>query len=288
MPEPTVTSRLTLKRAFLGVTLAFAFLTVMIVFLGSSTFQLSKTGTAQTAELSERLLPALQELAGLQESILKYNLANLEFVTGRDEEIQARKLAAAAAERKHIDDHAAALAAKLDTAEARAKQEAVTAALKTYDASIARLQQALKANEFEEAMKLLDGDVAKNYAVIESALTNLSGFVFEVSNRNGRATQEILQKKLGTTLQVSTVIVVLSLAAVGFVQWLSRRISRPLQQAVGQMHDFTTRTSSAARQIAGSSQQLAEGASTQAASLEETSASLEEMAGMTRRNAEAA
>ena len=57
MPGPTATkSRLTLKRAFLCVTLGFVFLAILIVVLGATSFQLSKNGTARSAELSERLL----------------------------------------------------------------------------------------------------------------------------------------------------------------------------------------------------------------------------------------
>jgi len=53
--------------------------------------------------------------------------------------------------------------------------------------------------------------------------------------------------------------------------------------------DFVGQTTDTATQIAGSGQALAERREPkQAASLEETSASLEEMAGMTKRNAESA
>jgi methyl-accepting chemotaxis protein len=286
--QPGHQSTLTLKRAFLGITLGFVFLAALIFVLGATSFQLSRTGTAQSAELSERLLPGLESLSGLQEAILKYNLSNLEFVTGRDEAIQARKLAAAAGYRKDIDTHAAELASKVSSAEARALQEKVTAALQVYDAAIARLQKALKANEFDEAMKILDGDVAKNYAAIESALTALNHFVFDLSNRNGQATQSILDRNLRTTLVLGAAIAALALLAVGLVQWLSFRISRNLGGISGSLSAVAEDIFSKAGGFTSTSNQLADGASQQAASLEETSASLEEMAGMTKRNAEAA
>ena len=289
MSGPTATkSRLTLKRAFLCVTLGFVFLAILIVVLGATSFQLSKNGTARSAELSERLLPALESMSGLQEAVLKYNLSNLEFVTGRDEEIQARKLAAAAGYRKNVDQHAAELARRLDSASARTLQENVTTALKTYDESIARLQQSLKANEFDQAMKILDGDVAKNYAAIEAALTGLSRFVFDLSNRNGLATQEILERNLGTTLMLSAAIAALALVSVLLVQWLNFRISRNLGNVSGTLYSVASDMFSKASGFTSTSNILADGASQQAASIEETSASLEEMASMTRRNAEAA
>jgi len=286
--QPGHQSTLTLKRAFLGITLGFVFLAALILVLGTTSFQLSRTGTAQSAELSEKLLPGLEALAGLQEATLKYNLSNLEFVTGRDEETQARKLAAAAAYRKDIDQHAAELAKKVDSAEARALQEKVTGALAAYDASIARLQKALKGNEFDEAMKILDGDVAKNYAAIETALTSLNRFVFDLSNRNGQATQSILDRNLRTTLVLGAAIAALALLAVGLVQWISRRISGSLGHISGSLSAVAEDIFSKAGGFTSTSNQLADGASQQAASLEETSASLEEMAGMTKRNAEAA
>jgi methyl-accepting chemotaxis protein len=284
----TTKSSLNLKRAFLGVMLGFVFLAVLIVVLGVTSFQLSKTGTARSAELSERLLPGLESLSGLQEATLKYNLSNLEFVTGRDEETQARKLAAAAGFRKSIDAHAADLAHRIDSPDARVLQDKVAAALAAYDESIGRLQKSLKANEFDEAMKILDGDVAKNYAAIESAVTNLSRYVFDLSNRNGVATQGILDRNLRTTLWLGAVIAALALLSVGLVQWLSFRISRNLGKISGALSGLAGEIFGKANGFTSTSNQLADGASQQAASLEETSASLEEMAGMTRRNAEAA
>ncbi len=279
---------LNLKRAFLGITLGFVFLTILIGVLGTTSFSLSKNGTARSAELSERLLPGLESLARLQESMLKYNLTNLEFVTGRDEETQARKLATAADLRKQIDRHAAELGSRLDSADARARQAKVTAALGAYDEAITRLQKALKANEFDEAMKILDGDVAKNYAGIEAALTELNRFVFELSSHNGRATSEILDRNLRTTLLLASVIGGIALLAVGAVQFLSIRISRRFGLLSAALGDEGGDIRVKAEGFNSSSSQLADGASQQAAALEETSASLEEMASMTKRNAESA
>jgi methyl-accepting chemotaxis protein len=285
---PPASRQLNLRRAFLGVTFGFVFLAVLIVALGAASFQLSKSGTARTAELTEQLLPALQSLAGLEEATLKYNLANLEFVTGRDEAIQARKLAEAAAHRRDIDSHAAALGRQLGSAESRGLQDKVAAAVHAYDDAVGRLQRALKGNDFDEAMKILDGEVARNYADIQAALTALSGYVFELSNRNGQATHSILERNLRTTLLLGAVIASLSLIAVGLVQWLSHRIRRHFGRVSDSLAEAADGIHTRAEGFTATSTHLAEGSSRQAASLEETSASLEEMSGITKRNAEAA
>ncbi|MEO6003846.1 MAG: methyl-accepting chemotaxis protein [Opitutus sp.] len=277
-----------LKRVFIAVTLAFVFLAALIVLLGGLSFQLSKTGTARSAEFSERLLPAIEDLNALQDATLKYNLSNLEFITGRDEAVQTRKLTAANGYRKEIDRRLTALAVRLTGTGAGPLQTAMGTALKGYDESVAKLERSLKANEFDEAMKLLDGEVAKHYTQLEASLTAIGEHVFSLSRRNAAETKLFLEHNLRTTLRISAVIAGLALLSVVVVQMLAVRVSRPLRNAVGRMQEFTDSTTATAQQIAGSSQSLANGASEQAASLEETGASLEEMSGMTRRNAEGA
>ena len=287
-PQTKPVSTLNLKRAFLGVTLGFVFLAALIMVLGATSYQLSRTGSTRSAELSGRLLPALEALAGVQEATLKYNLSNLEFVTGRDEETQTRKLAAATGFRKHVTEHAQDLASRLHSPEAPALLQGLTSALQAYDSSIERLQKALKANEFDEAMKILDGDVAKNYAGIESSLSALSQFVFDLSRRNGGETHEILTRNLRITLLLGSVIAGLALTAVVILRLLSSRITRNLSEISRVLSEVAEDLVGKAGGFSSTSTQLADGANQQAASLEETSASLEEMASMTRRNADSA
>jgi len=281
-------SSINLKRAFTGITIGYVFLTALIVGIGVISSQFSKTGTAKTSELSQNLLPALQKVATLQEATLKYHLANLEFVTGRDEETQTRKLGEAKKQREAIDAQAQALAKLASDSATAAHRAEFIAAIAAYDGAVGKLRTALKANEFDEAMKILDGDVARANAAVEATLVRLRDHTFEISTANGEATAGILARNLELTVTISIVVGTLGLVGIGLVQWLARRISRPLHDAMAQMHEFTERTADASVQISTSSQSLADGASQQAASLEETSASLEEMAGMTRRNAEAA
>ena len=72
-----------------------------------------------------------------------------------------------------------------------------------------------------------------------------------------------------------------------FSAWrIVRSVTRPILRLSQSLRDDAEQTSAAASQVTTASRTLADGASAQAAALEESSASLEEMAGMTRRNAE--
>jgi methyl-accepting chemotaxis protein len=67
---------------------------------------------------------------------------------------------------------------------------------------------------------------------------------------------------------------------------LRRKLERPLQATTNEILESAGQVLQLSRMVATSSQSLSHGATEQAASLEETSASMEEMASMTRRNAE--
>jgi methyl-accepting chemotaxis protein len=75
-------------------------------------------------------------------------------------------------------------------------------------------------------------------------------------------------------------------AAIGVL--VLRAINHTLATAAGAMKDSSEQVVAAAGQVSISAQSLARGATEQAASLEETSAAMEEMASMTRKNAESA
>jgi methyl-accepting chemotaxis protein/methyl-accepting chemotaxis protein-1 (serine sensor receptor) len=68
--------------------------------------------------------------------------------------------------------------------------------------------------------------------------------------------------------------------------FITRNVSRALQQIAAELAEGARQTASAASQVSASSQSLAQGSSEQAASLEETSSSTEEINSMSRMSAE--
>jgi methyl-accepting chemotaxis protein len=83
-----------------------------------------------------------------------------------------------------------------------------------------------------------------------------------------------------TTVAIAVLFIVLAYCTVQrFITIPLRRVINDLKQGVELLHDSAT-------EMSANSQALAEGASEQAASLEQTSASLEELSSMTKRNGE--
>ncbi len=82
----------------------------------------------------------------------------------------------------------------------------------------------------------------------------------------------------------------LSLVTIGIAGvlavYLGTSFSKPIAQAISGLSEIAQQVSSASTQVSSASQSVAQGASEQASSLEETTVSMEQMASMTRTNAE--
>jgi len=89
------------------------------------------------------------------------------------------------------------------------------------------------------------------------------------------------------SITLATIISILAAAAaMAIAYFLTRSITRPINDSINSLDSASSQISATARQVSTSSQSLADGASEQASSLEETSASMEELNAMTKQNAD--
>jgi len=92
------------------------------------------------------------------------------------------------------------------------------------------------------------------------------------------------------TLQMIQLLGVVALAciilAIPVTMLVARSITRPVHRVIGRLDESANHVTCSSSQINTASMTLADGAASQAASLEETSSSLEELSAMTRQNAE--
>ena len=77
-----------------------------------------------------------------------------------------------------------------------------------------------------------------------------------------------------------------AILSLGLSMYITRSITRPLAGYIDNLKESAEKVTMASDQLSAESQSMAEGASQQAAALEETSSSLEEMASMSRQNAD--
>jgi len=119
------------------------------------------------------------------------------------------------------------------------------------------------------------------YWPIIGAEGKISGMLFLGSDRSiiERACRKVISAVLEWILIVGA-----CMCAVGY--FLAGSFVRPMLKRINLLNESAAEVSAATVEVLTSSRQLAEGASEQAASVEETSASLDEMYSMTRQNAE--
>jgi methyl-accepting chemotaxis protein len=139
-------------------------------------------------------------------------------------------------------------------------------------------------NHSQEAVQQMAQALAARTQSVRDALSH------HASTFNNRLDQSIggigdsLHRDNRHSLFLATTVV---LAGCVLVYWIVRRsIVAPIQRIVAGLGEASASMHGAAGSVTSSSQTVAHGASSQAASLEEISAAVEEMAGMTRRNAE--
>jgi methyl-accepting chemotaxis protein len=145
-----------------------------------------------------------------------------------------------------------------------------------------------------EAFERVIGFVAQRNELVKNQLEKLAP-QFAQNIAKVRSDVSDLQTGIGRDTQLAQTNFeryVLGLTILGvivgvFSAWrIVRSVTRPILRLSQSLRDDAEQTSAAASQVTTASRTLADGASAQAAALEESSASLEEMAGMTRRNAE--
>ena len=146
----------------------------------------------------------------------------------------------------------------------------------------------------DQFFQLLESDPAAAQAFLEATLqvtyNTYSRAAEELLHYNATLGDqyggEITADVAGTTRFLAIVLLGTLIGGVIFSTITSRSLIKILAMISTNLEAGAQQTTTAAGQVAASSQSLADGATRQAASLEETSAALEEIASMTKRNAE--
>ena len=172
------------------------------------------------------------------------------------------------------------------------------------DVDIANLAKDMKDRFVDaEAQQLADQVIAtsRNYGVIFDRVVSLkeqqerviaemvvaARDVLKISDEaadSQKARMEGQISSVNSIMLAGTAVAILLGSLIAF--FMTRSITRPLNNAIQGLNEGADQVASASGQVSSASQSLAEGSSEQAAALEETSSSLEEMSSMTKQNAD--
>ena len=135
---------------------------------------------------------------------------------------------------------------------------------------------------YEQAAQIYASRTAPSLRTVQTLLAELR----REASENILTDKAMLDAAMSTKRNVALISVLAIVAGLGLAFFIARGIVRVLSRISDELDQGASQVAVASGQISSSSQSLAEGASRQAASLEETSSSLEEMASMTRMNAQ--
>ncbi|HEX7927541.1 MAG TPA: methyl-accepting chemotaxis protein [bacterium] len=128
----------------------------------------------------------------------------------------------------------------------------------------------------------LDELIAMQLKRVEAANASIKSRVGRTDTESGKVVSTMRWLLVVFSVIGGVIAIILLLLGLG----ISTSIIRPIRNVIVKLNETAQVTAQASSEASESSQSLAEGASQQAASLQETSSALEEMAGMTRANAE--
>jgi hypothetical protein len=128
----------------------------------------------------------------------------------------------------------------------------------------------------------LDELVAMQAKRVEAATASIKSRVGRTDTESGKVVSTMRWLLVVFSVIGGVIAAILLVLGLG----ISSSIIRPIRDVIGKLRETATVTAQASGMASENSQSLAEGAAQQAAALQETSSALEEMAGMTRANAE--
>jgi methyl-accepting chemotaxis protein len=293
------------KKLLIGVAALVATLAVlsvislrMISTLGTS-LDAAVNSTGRKLELVGKTREAFQDLKeGSLRSQVAYSIGELErnaTPTGKPAEKDKRSCSnchsPAAVDQTIREIEAAGAVVRQRTGELRGlvSDEASRKALGAIDSGASKWLEDTK-----EYLKLADGKRFEDaHNVLEEKMFPILDEVEKAAKRLAQREGEALaasnqqaQREISTARRTVFAMIGFNLLVAVCVIWIVAGITRALRGAVTGISDGIHEVTAVAASLSASSQALAEGASEQAASLEETSATSEEISSMTQRNSE--
>ncbi|MFO1477549.1 MAG: methyl-accepting chemotaxis protein [Verrucomicrobiota bacterium] len=276
--------RTSIQRSFRIIQGVVALLLVFLVVQAVVLWRVCSEGTRATRGLEAEGLPSLRYLASLQENLAVYRLHAYEIMFAQDQDRPARMAEADAVHRKNLE-LLQSLEALFPAGEGHERLQQLRASLEDYVQAMGRVRGQID-KDFAGAMKLLDQDIPPRVKRLNDTAETVKVYCSDAANQRASLTVTGFDRVRQSVWGLGSASIGFALLAAFLVSLNSSRVRRALSDLVAVLNQGSERLIGSANIVASASRSLAEGASTQAASIQETGASLEEMSNMTRRNTE--
>jgi len=273
-----------IKRSFRIIQTMVGLLLIFLIVEGCILWRTCSQGRQATGGLEQEGLPSLRLLASLQEGLAVYRLQSYELMFAPEKD-RPVKIAGADATMNQNLETLGELKKLYPAGKGRDFVTGLQASFDDYVKTMAEIRGQID-KDFATAMKMLDQDVPAKVSRLDSAAEAVTTYCNQVAvERTGLTVQSFAHIRQSVLL-LGSFSIVFALIVVVLVTLNSRHVSRSLVALADTLGPVSKSLFNSATVVSTASQSLAEGSSSQAASIEETSSSLEEMANVTRRNAE--
>jgi len=280
----TYSSHASIKSSFRLIQVLIALLLIFLFVQGMIFWRLCQRGADATRGMEQEGLPSLRLVASLQENLAVYRLHSFEIMFAQDKDRAAKQAETDAVHQRNIEI-LAQLGQLYPTGEGHDRVATLAASLNDYVQTMGQIRSILD-KDFAGAMKILDQEVPAKVSALNDAAEQVKTYCTTVANERTSLTVASFGNIRQFVLWLGSGSVVFAALTMLLVAFSSTRVRKDLSHLVGDLNDNSSHVNRAAIQVSSASKILAEGSGQQAASIEETSCSLEEMASVTKRNAE--
>ncbi len=275
-----------IRSTFLIIQALVALLLVFLVVQGVILWRVCQQGSQATVGLEREGIPSMEHIAVLKQNLNLYRLRSYEMMFVQEGERAAKATEADSLHRENLD-LLVKLQALFPTGQGKQLVADAENSLTNYVGTMTRVRGSME-KDFAAAMQMLDKEVPPQVKRLSEAADKLETYCDDIAAGRVRETVGGFGHIKKTALGFGSASIGFSALVLVLVMMSSHRIRQRLAGLVSRLAEGSEQVHHSAGSVSAASHTLAEGASEQAASLEETSASLEEMASMTHRNTETA
>jgi methyl-accepting chemotaxis protein/methyl-accepting chemotaxis protein-1 (serine sensor receptor) len=259
-----------------GALLLLTLLEGGVAIWGSSAIKADVDTVTVRADQLQRAQTVYNSLLKMESSAKGMLWAGLDNDKPAYEAAKKSSLAEYALASRHVDELSALLGRGDDQAVARNLRTILDQWRRTY----AEIVELGDGGRIADAQQLL---TTRANPLFKSAEDSARRFADLAAKATTDATRSLSNQRSRT---FTAIVIVLALTAGAFVVWMVRGINTSLRAMSRELSEGGQLLVEASSQVAASATSLSQGSADQAASLEETSASMEEIAAMTRTNAD--
>jgi methyl-accepting chemotaxis protein len=235
------------------------------------------------SSLQDDAMPGIIYAADASANILQEQVATLMAVNERDPEEREKYFTEIGTHIKKISFALKAYEPAISEDEDRVNFEKLKKQADTYRAERDAYFALIKEGKNVEAKAILIDRLTPAFNVYRDQIA----VILKYNQDSARSVTEMMISQIEKTVLVLAAIVAGAFVFATLLGWIIvRGLNHIMREITETLDDSANLLAAAAQQVSGNSQALADGSSAQAASVEETSSSLEELASLTRRNAD--